>query len=31
VVSNKKILKAMGKTLPVSPEDGLMKTFNSFK
>jgi nucleoside-diphosphate-sugar epimerase len=30
VVSNKKIVKAIGKELPVSTEDGLMKTFNSF-
>jgi nucleoside-diphosphate-sugar epimerase len=31
VVSNEKIVKAIGKSLPVSVEDGLMKTFNSFK
>lgn len=30
VVSNEKIVKAIGKQLPVSTEDGLMKTFNSF-
>ena len=31
VVSNEKIVKAIGKPLPVSAEDGLMKTLNSFK
>ena len=31
VVSNEKIMKAIGKPLPLSAEDGLMKTFNSFK
>lgn len=31
VVSNHKIVKAIGKSLPISAEDGLMKTFNSFK
>ena len=31
VVSNQKIVKTMGKKLPVSAEDGLMITFNSFK
>ena len=31
VVSNEKIVKAIGKPLPISAEDGLMKTFNSFK
>ena len=31
VVSNEKIVKTIGKSLPVSVEDGLMKTFNSFK
>ena len=31
VVSNDKIVKAIGKPLPVNAEDGLMKTFNSFK
>ena len=31
VVSNDKIVKAIGKSLPVNAEDGLMKTFNSFK
>lgn len=31
VVSNDKIVKAIGKSLPVSAEDGLMRTFNSFK
>jgi nucleoside-diphosphate-sugar epimerase len=30
VVSNEKIVKAIGKSLPVSTEDGLMKTFKSF-
>ena len=31
VVSNKKILKAIGKNLPVSAEEGLERTFTSFK
>lgn len=31
VVSNDKIVKVIGKSLPVNAEDGLMKTFNSFK
>lgn len=31
VVGNQKILKVIGKKLPVSTEDGLMKTFLSFK
>ena len=31
VVSNRKIIKAIGKTLPVSTEQGLMMTFESFK
>lgn len=31
VVSNDKIVKAIGKSLPINSEDGLMKTFNSFK
>jgi nucleoside-diphosphate-sugar epimerase len=31
VVSNEKIVNAIGKPLPVSSEDGLIKTFNSFK
>ena len=31
VVSNEKIVKVIGKSLPVSVEDGLIKTFNSFK
>lgn len=31
VVSNEKIVNAIGKPLPVSAEDGLMKTLNSFK
>ncbi len=31
VVSNKKIIKAIGKALPVSAEQGLMMTFKSFK
>jgi nucleoside-diphosphate-sugar epimerase len=31
VVSNDKIVKAIGKSLPVSVEDGLIRTFNSFK
>lgn len=30
VVSNQKIVKAIGKPLPVSSKDGLLKTFNSF-
>lgn len=31
VVSNEKIVKAIGKPLPISPRDGLKKTFESFK
>jgi hypothetical protein len=31
VVSNLKIKKALGKPLPVSAKDGLLKTFNSFQ
>lgn len=31
VVSNEKIVKAIGKPFPVSARDGLIKTFNSFK
>lgn len=31
VVSNQKIVKAIGKALPVSSEEGLMMTFKSFK
>jgi nucleoside-diphosphate-sugar epimerase len=31
VVSNEKIVKAIGKPLPISAEAGLIKTFNSFK
>lgn len=31
VVSNEKIVRAMGKQLPVSARDGLLKTFESFK
>lgn len=31
VVSNEKIVKAIGKPFPVSSRDGLIKTFNSFK
>jgi nucleoside-diphosphate-sugar epimerase len=31
VVSNQKIIKAIGKPLPVSSKDGLIKTFNSFR
>ena len=31
VVSNKKIVKAIGKSLPVSSEEGLMQTFESFR
>lgn len=31
VVSNEKIVKVIGKPLPVSAEAGLIKTFNSFK
>ncbi len=30
VVSNQKIKMALGKSLPISAEDGLLKTFNSF-
>lgn len=30
-VSNDKIVKAIGKSLPVNAEDGLIRTFNSFK
>ena len=30
VVSNQKIKTAIGKPLPVSAKDGLLKTFNSF-
>jgi lipopolysaccharide export system protein LptA len=30
VVCNKKIIKALGKPLPVSSKDGLLKTFHSF-
>jgi nucleoside-diphosphate-sugar epimerase len=31
VVSNEKIVKAVGKSLPVSSEEGLIKTFDSFR
>jgi len=31
VVSNEKIVNAMGKSLPMSAEEGLIKTFNSFR
>ncbi|WP_269237490.1 NAD-dependent epimerase/dehydratase family protein [Flavobacterium flavigenum] len=31
VVSNQKIVKAIGKSLPISVEEGIIKTFNSFK
>ena len=31
VVSNKKIINALGKSLPISAENGLIKTFESFK
>jgi nucleoside-diphosphate-sugar epimerase len=31
VVSNQKIKKAIGKPLPISSKDGLLKTFNSFQ
>ncbi|WP_205334622.1 NAD-dependent epimerase/dehydratase family protein [Flavobacterium fluviale] len=31
VVSNKKVISALGKSLPVSAEAGLIKTFESFK
>ena len=31
VVSNQKIKSAIGKGLPVSAKDGLLKTFNSFQ
>jgi hypothetical protein len=30
-VSNKKIFAVIGKSLPVSSEEGLLKTFESFK
>lgn len=30
IVSNKKIMKAIGKELPLKAKEGLMKTFNSF-
>jgi nucleoside-diphosphate-sugar epimerase len=30
IVSNKKVVRALGKSLPVSAEDGLIKTFKSF-
>jgi hypothetical protein len=31
VVSNQKLLKALGKPLPFSAREGLIKTFQSFK
>lgn len=31
VLSNKKIVKAIGKSLPITAEKGLLKTFSSFK
>lgn len=31
LVSNKKIIRAMGKSLPLSSSEGLMKTFKSFR
>jgi hypothetical protein len=31
VVSNKKLISAIGKPLPVSSREGLLKTFQSFK
>ena len=31
VVSNKKIVNQIGKSLPISSEQGMLKTFNSFK
>ena len=31
IVSNKKIVLALGKEMPVTAQDGLAKTFNSFK
>ncbi|WP_426095388.1 NAD-dependent epimerase/dehydratase family protein [Flavobacterium sp. DSR2-3-3] len=31
VVSNKKIIKAIGKPLPIASKEGLLKTFTSFK
>ena len=31
VVSNRKIVTAMGKPLPIQSEEGLLKTFQSFK
>jgi hypothetical protein len=31
VVSNQKIKSAIGKSLPISAKEGLLKTFNSFQ
>jgi len=31
VVSNRKIKDAIGKSLPISGKDGMIKTLNSFK
>ena len=31
VISNKKILKSIGKPFPISAENGLVKTLNSFQ
>ena len=31
IVSNNKIIKAMGKNLPINSEEGLLETFESFK
>jgi hypothetical protein len=31
VVSNQKIVKAIGKSLPIKAEEGLIKTFGSFR
>jgi hypothetical protein len=31
VVSNQKIVAAIGKPLPIQSEEGLLKTFQSFK
>jgi len=31
VVSNKKIVRTLGKSLPIKSKEGLLKTFQSFK
>ena len=31
VVSNEKIVKQIGKSLPIGSEQGMLKTFDSFK